>query len=325
MGAKEAVVAVTYRCNAKCSMCNIWKETDHVEIASNEYAKLPRSLRTINITGGEPFLRSDLIELVHVMSKNLPNARLVFSTNGLLTERIVSTMEEIRGFHPNVGVGVSIDGRAALHDQIRGVTGMYDNALMTVKELKSRGFTDLRIGMTIIPENADEIPHIFEMSRELGIEFTTTVAHNSEIYFKKTDNIGLVSDRRIADPLRVLVRLQLQGYSVKDWLRAFHTNGIFDSDLRRNVATRCRAGKGYFFLAPNGDVFPCNVLNERIGNITQASEWNDLFTPETRRKVDNAVRDCRDDCWMVCNTRSMIKAHPVRVCAWVLKNKIWNQ
>lgn len=325
MLAKEAVLAVTYRCNAKCSMCNIWKHKDYTEIAPDEYAKLPRSLNTINITGGEPFLRSDLVEVVKALSENTPRARMVFSTNGYLTDRIVSVMDEIRSFHPKAGVGISIDGRAEVHDRVRGVSGMFKNALSTIEALKVSGFTDLRIGMTIVPENVAEIPHVFAISGDMGVEFTVTVAHNSEIYFGKTDNIGLESRINIAEPLMTVAQAQLKGKSVKNWFRAYHTSGIFDPSLRRGIETHCRAGRDYFFMAPDGNVYPCNVLNHRIGNVTEASKWMELFTPQAKKSCRAAVRNCRNDCWMVCNTRTLMKTHPLRVCTWVLKSKLKNQ
>lgn len=322
MKLKEAVIAVTYRCNAKCSMCNIWRQTEHTEIPPCEYSKLPESLRVVNITGGEPFLRSDLVEVVERLSERLPSARLVFSTNGLLTGRVLSTMEEIREIHSNVGIGVSIDGGSKVHDNIRGVDGIYEAAIDTIMELKRHGFKDLRIGMTIVPENIGQILFVFETSKRLGVEFTITVAHNSEIYFKKTDNIGFISDIRLAEPLGAVARAQLDGFSIKNWLRAYHTSGIFTSSLRTAISSQCRAGRDYFFMAPNGDIFPCTVLEERIGNITNVSKFDQLFSSERMERLGEVVGNCREDCWMVCNTRSMMRKHPYPVTKWILKNKI---
>ena len=318
---KEAVIAVTYRCNSRCSMCDIWRKTDHNDIPPNEYLKIPRSLRTVNVTGGEPFLRADLSDVVQAIVSSTPRARLVFSTNGYLTDRIVATMERISAIHSNVGVGVSIDGRERIHDHVRGIDGMFERAVDTISQLKELGYDDLRIGMTIVPQNIGEIPHVYRLSKDLGVQFTTTVAHNSEIYFGKTDNMGLAPNREMETPLMDLVESQLKGVSVKSWFRAYHTNGIFDASLRKGLETNCLAGREYFFMAPNGDIFPCNVLNEKIGNITSVSEWSELLTAEVRKRMLRAVRECRSDCWMVCNTRSMIRAHPLRVSAWVVNKK----
>ena len=60
----DAVIAVTYRCNARCQMCNIWQVKDHDDCKPEDYRVIPTSLRHINVSGGEPFLRADLPEII---------------------------------------------------------------------------------------------------------------------------------------------------------------------------------------------------------------------------------------------------------------------
>lgn len=322
MKPKEAVIAVTYRCNARCRMCNIWKASDVAEIDPKHYAKLPESLRSINITGGEPFLRGDLVEVVRVIHARAPSARIVFSTNGSKKDLIVETMNEIRAFHSRIGVGVSIDGMNELHDLNRGVSGLFGSAVSTLKTLKKMGFDDLRIGMTITAENLKDVEAVFKLSEQIGVEFSATFAHNSEIYFKKTDNTAL--DFSSLDPETVyrVMRSQLRSGSVKDWFRAYHMQGVLDPRLRKEFLTHCEAGKRYFFVAPNGDVFPCQVMNLRIGNLAEVDRWEEILTPEAAARVDKRVRGCKEDCWMVCNTRSLIRSHPFKAGFWVARNKL---
>src|SRR4030043_1193673 len=113
---KEITLAVTYRCNSKCSMCNIWKITEFDDLPAEEYAKLPSSSLTINITGGEPFLRKDLVEVIRQIHKAAPNSRIVISSNGFLTDRITQVLSEVRKFHPKIGIGVSVDGIGEGHE-----------------------------------------------------------------------------------------------------------------------------------------------------------------------------------------------------------------
>jgi radical SAM protein with 4Fe4S-binding SPASM domain len=322
MRPREAVVAVTYRCNSRCSMCNIWKADDHDEMDPKEYAKLPRSLKTINVTGGEPFLRKDLTEVMKVIHGVAPDARIVFSTNGFLTDVILAKVAEIRAFHPNIGVGISIDGLEDVHDKIRGIPGMFKRAIATVQGLKAAGVKDLRIGLTIVRENVSEVRHVFDLSRELGVEFTTTIAHNSDIYFRKTDNDALHPAPGELEPLDYVRRSLLRSASVKNWFRAYHVNGIIDPSVRTHFHSHCEAGRRYFFLAPNGDVYPCNVLDEVIGNLAKSSSWDEIYPRDAQARVRSAVKSCRRDCWMVCNTRSLVMAHPFKVGAWVAINKI---
>lgn len=321
MKPKEAVIAVTYRCNARCSMCNIWKNPEVEGLAPDQYLKLPNTLKTINVTGGEPFLRKDLVEVVKNIHKRVPDARLVFSTNGFRTDLITSTMKQIRNFHEKVGVGVSIDGLEATHEKVRGVPGVFKNAVSTIQELRRIGIRDLRIGMTLQRDNVDEAHLVFNLSKELGVQFTTTFAHNSEVYFQKMDNAALASFEPTYEALHAVLNCQLRSRSAKDWLRAYHTRGILDKSLREEFISKCEAGRRFFFMSPSGDVFPCMVMNMPIGNIRDVRNWDELFSDNVETKVAKAVKACKEDCWMVCNTRSLIVAHPFRAGAWVVKSK----
>lgn len=322
MRPREAVVAVTYRCNARCAMCNIWQNKPEDEMEPRHYEKLPTSLRAINITGGEPFLRKDLVDVVRAIHKRTPSARMVFSTNGLRTDTIVSVLSEVREFHPQVGVGVSIDGLEETHDRTRGVEGIFKHAIATVERLKGIGVKDLRIGMTLVPGNISEAKQVFDLSKRLGVQFTTTFAHNSEIYFQKTDNPAPEESGLSSDSLEAVISAELRSGSPKDWLRAYHIRGIMDPELRKEFISHCEAGSRFFFMSPSGDVFPCSVMNLKIGNLHDVEAWDDLFEGDAEARVMKAVRGCRSDCWMVCNTRSLIIAHPFKAACWVAGYKI---
>jgi len=142
---------------------------------------------------------------------------------------------------------------------------------------------------------------------------------NSRI--SKTDNVCLESEQLPLSDLSYIMRSQLASKSVKEWLRAYHTKGIADAAHRKEFVAECEAGRMYFFMTPSGDVYPCNVMNKKIGNITQVDNWDSLFTKDVRMELRKSVRACTNDCWMICNTRSLIVSHPVKVGAWVAKNK----
>ena len=193
-------------------------------------------------------------------------------------------------------------------------------ALDTLKSVKSAGYGDVRVAMTLLPENIGEVYDVYRLATELGVEFTVTAAHNSDIYFGKSDNVILNPDD-ISAHLNKVIDSLLRSKRMKDWLRAYHTKGLADRKIRDTLRHRCEAGKRYFFLAPNGDVYPCNVLDQRIGGITQVNDFCDLWPKEKHLEVRRKVKSCRRDCWMICNTRSLMMAHPVNVVSWVIRNK----
>ena len=137
----NGTVIVTYRCNAKCTMCNRYKvpSKPEEEISIETIKKLPEMYFT-NITGGEPFIRDDLKDIVRELLKK--SDRIVISTNGFFTDRIVELCKEF----PQVGIRISIEGLEKTNNEIRGLDDGFNRGYTTLKKLvdrsgqKRRGF-----------------------------------------------------------------------------------------------------------------------------------------------------------------------------------------
>ncbi|MCA9752436.1 MAG: radical SAM protein, partial [Gemmatimonadetes bacterium] len=114
----DAILAINHRCNTFCTMCDIWSKPDRHELPPDWYRRVPRSLKNINISGGEPFMRDDVPEIIAVLRDHLDSPRIVFSTNGVLTDKIVAQATEMAKHGP-IAIRVSIDGLGETHDRIR--------------------------------------------------------------------------------------------------------------------------------------------------------------------------------------------------------------
>ena len=115
----NGTVIVTYRCNARCNMCNRYKAPSkpEEEISLETIRKLPPMYFT-NITGGEPFIRTDLKDIVRELYKK--SDRIVISTNGFFTDRIIDLCKEF----PDIGIRISIEGLEATNNEIRGLEAL---------------------------------------------------------------------------------------------------------------------------------------------------------------------------------------------------------
>ena len=185
----NGTVIVTYRCNARCSMCNRYKAPSQPEeeIDIETIKRLPKMYFT-NITGGEPFIRSDLKEIVRELYKK--SDRIVISTNGFFTERIIDLAKEF----PQIGIRISIEGLEKTNNAIRGLEDGYQRGYKTLKKLRDMGMKDVGFGMTVQDRNAQDLVPLYKISNEMGMEFATASLHNS-FYFVEAKNI--IHDRVI--------------------------------------------------------------------------------------------------------------------------------
>jgi len=320
----DVVFAITYRCNARCTMCNIWKVTEHNDLDPQHYSNIPNTLKHINISGGEPFLRIDLPEIVRQVSSRNPRAHLLISTNGFMPERVSELTAAAHRIHKNLGVGVSIDGIEDVHDRIRGIPGGFEKAMRTVELLKSKvGLSDIRIAYTLQDDNVDQLLPVYELSRLLGVEFTWVVAQTSSHYFQnESDAPGHWSGAAVLDGAALeLIRRQLLSKRAKDWARAYFSYGNLLRAQGRPRPIRCRAGSRFFFVAPNGAVYACNVRDLYMGNIAE-QPWEEIWRGERAESVREEVAKCQDNCWMVCTARtSMLESAP-SVALWIAARKL---
>lgn len=139
----NGTVIVTYRCNARCTMCNRYKAPSRPEeeLSLDVIKKLPRMYFT-NITGGEPFIRTDLADIVRELYKK--SDRIVISTNGFFTDRIIALAEEF----PQVGIRISIEGLQQTNDEIRGLQNGFNRGYETLKKLVEMKHPD--VGLSLI-------------------------------------------------------------------------------------------------------------------------------------------------------------------------------
>ncbi len=311
----NGTVIVTYRCNAKCTMCNRYKcpSKPEEEISIETIRKLPEMYFT-NITGGEPFIREDLKEVVRELYKK--SERIVISTNGFFTDRIVDLCKDF----PNVGIRISIEGLEQTNNEIRGLENGYQRGYTTLKTLVDMGMKDVGFGMTVQDKNAPDLVPLYEISNELGMEFATASLHNS-FYFVESNNI--IHDRlMVAQNFEDLVNRLLQSNSPKKWFRAYFNHGLINYIFSQKRLLPCDMSFDTFFVDPYGDVMPCNGTKEKevMGNLNKQT-WDELWNSPEAEEVRKHVRCCDRNCWMIGSVSPAMHKYIHKPVLWVLKHK----
>lgn len=315
----DASIILTYRCPMRCMMCNIWKNpTDkEQEITAADLRSLPR-LKFINLTGGEPFIREDLAEIVEECYKHTD--RIVISTSGWYDDRVIALAKRF----PNIGIRISIEGLSGKNDELRGRSGGFDKGLNTLLKLKEMGVKDIGFGCTVSNNNSDDMLALYRLSLSLGMEFATAAFHNS-YYFHKTDN-RITNKTEVVENFEKLMEMQLHENNPKSWFRAFFNMGLINYIEGKKRLLPCEAGTTNFFIDPWGEVYPCNGMEEScwkdsMGNIHDAT-FDEIWNSEQAAKVREKVRTCPKNCWMVGTASPVMKKYFKHTASWVLQNKL---
>ena len=313
----NGTVIVTYRCNARCTMCNRYKAPSlpEEEISLETIKKLPPMYFT-NITGGEPFIRQDLPDIVRELYKK--SDRIVISTNGFFTDRIIKLCEEF----PNVGIRISIEGLEQTNNEIRGLPDGFNRGYTTLKKLVEMKHPDVGFGMTVQDKNAPDLVDLYKKSEELGMEFATASLHNS-FYFVEAKNI--IHDRlMVAQNFEDLINELLKSNSPKKWFRAYFNHGLINYIFGQKRLLPCDMSFDTFFIDPYGDVMPCNGTKEKevMGNLNYKT-WDEVWNSKQADDVRSKVRCCDRNCWMIGSVSPAMHKYIFKPLWWVIRHKFF--
>jgi len=185
-------ISLTYRCNLRCRMCTLAgllpKED---ELSTQQIFRIvdeakAYGIKTVLLTGGEPFLREDIFEICgYIYHQGL---RSVITTNGaIINDSLIKQIKFLKKAH----IHFSIDGLEKTHDYFRG-QGVFNKAIRAIKVLEKENAAvkniSLGIACTVMDENVEELYSIFKLAGDLrvdAINFQPLVADNSNFLNKE--------------------------------------------------------------------------------------------------------------------------------------------
>jgi MoaA/NifB/PqqE/SkfB family radical SAM enzyme len=318
---------VCNRCNARCKMCDSWKLARGYEITPEEVAvvfgKLGR-LDVVRVTGGEPFLRDDLLEVAHAIWQASKPSVLHITTNGSFPQRVERFARDFRS-PSRLHFMVSFDGLAAEHDQSRGRSVTFARAEETVRRLVALRPLGLEVSInhTIIsPQSLGDHDELARTFAELKVDVHWVLAYQDSAMY------GLGRRGTRADDLVVgrgyplhpaLDRERCLGFVEEELGRVgklqspvlrigkrYYLRGLRDrlaGASRPQPRPKCVALRSHVRLLPNADVPVCQFNTEVVGNLlTQSLEeiWEGETTRPSRAWVD-ACAGCWAECEVVPN------------------------
>lgn len=319
----DCAVFTTYRCNAKCGMCDIWKYPTIVKEEFNPslLERLPERIDRINISGGEPTLREDLDIIVSILQPR--TSHLEISTNGYFPERL----EKLAKKFPKLIFRISIEGLPKQNDELRGLKDGFDRALRSLLLIRRSGVENVGFAMTISGRNHHDLLNVYYLCSYMNIQLANAVVHNS-FYFHKGDNI-IDNVDEVTDTMKEFICQLLQSprsslrARAKDWFRAYINLGLLGHIQEKKRPLKCTAGTDAFFLDPFGRILACNGSASPLvmGDLNEQG-FEEIMRSKQAHQVREMVRKCERQCWMTGTAVPAMKKNPIQTVCWVLSSKI---
>lgn len=310
---------VTNRCNLSCRHCFYWDKLNTLvqEATLDEIDRVARSIPAfsfLTLTGGEPFLRVDLAEIVKIFWRRNQVSQIHIPTNGYNTAAIVTATETILRTcpKPKLIVKVSIDGTEAIHDQIRGRAGSFRNAIETLKQLSNlkRAARKFRVGviMTYTKENAENLAAAAQYLQETINPDVLSVS-----LLRGQPRCNDLGTTKLADYAAVVTSIQeryrLQTGPDKFFYRFYraYKEHVAEMLLKINASCErlypCYAGILFGVIDCDLTVYPCELLGDSLGNLRDfhydfAALWTSKAAQAVRDKINDTKCYCTHECML---------------------------
>lgn len=294
-----ASVNLLNRCNQACPMCSVHASPDHAlslaDLASAFRALRAGGVRIVELSGGEPFLRRDLPEVIALADRE--GLLFTFNTNATaLTEPGLRALAGARGL---LQVAVSLDSLdRERYARLRG-RDLLDRALAGLDRLRGAGLgAPLKLNVAVSRHNVAEVPALLAFARQRGL-FLSAFPVNQGPGAHRSDSGAFAAEaperQAIAAAFDDLARRRSRGEPLWEPSSFYRAAARF---VRREPLAPCGAGRLYLDLRADGSVAPCVELPAvaRVEDLASGRAWEALSAAQ------GAVAACRRDtpCCYTC-------------------------
>lgn len=311
--------SVTAACQSRCKTCQIGEmfcqdpTRPQKDLKLNEIKRIFSTMKPVyffNMSGGEPFMRDDLPEIVELACRYLKPRVVHTPTNAILSKKIIKNTERIiqivRTYDPTVPVTVkpSIDGVGEKHDEIRGVKGNFNCLLKTIEGLKKLEEKydnfHLELGTVISNYNIDDLSEIEDFVHSLGVEsYRNEVAECRTEFFNLSDPITPPADvyqrlikefaKKVEDNIGKKKKLARTTEAMR--VVYYDIAGRILAEKRQVIP--CYAGVSNVHINYDGGVWPCCVLgyDQEMGNLRDYDyDFQKLWHSDKAKKVRKYIK-----------------------------------
>lgn len=311
------ILYVTNRCNFRCSFCFYHTEVEKGrkvnELTLEEIRKISENLGPViqlSITGGEPFLRDDLVEITDFFMKNNFVKYITIPTNASLSERIVAYLEKVLPQHQCAYFRIvfSIDGIGKQHDLYRSCPGSYKKILDTyaaVSPLRKKYHNLVLDSNSVYTSNTEEtiLETIKTIKKEFDFDNISVTYARGDIKNQSLKNSSFKKYLEMNDYLKNIKRTKERRFLYPVWrgVRDVSREYLIRSVVNEEFVSHCVAGRKLIILGETGEVFPCEILKQGMGNIRDCEyDLKGLLSQGKNRELVKWIKKSKCKCSFEC-------------------------
>ena len=291
---------ITDKCNLRCSHCYQDDYSYSSELSLEELKSIADKINhtltvwkkdgRVAITGGEPFVKKDIINLLHYLDRQPSIKKIGILTNGTLLKNYVDSLKDINKLYY---IQMSLEGRKEKNDEIRG-NGVFDKVIESSKYLKNEGIP-VRWMVTLHKNNINEIPYIIDLAININVDVITFERLIPTGTGKSMKDM-LLAPSDLSKVYEYILKRSDEEYSKGSSLTILKLRTLWilmdpkrseknmQTPFRKEVGAACSIGMDSICILP---VLPCRRLPIPIGNLKNDSIFNIWYTSKLLWEIRN--------------------------------------
>lgn len=321
---------ITNKCNARCVMCFNWQtlNKNYQDLTLEEIDKFSKTmglLPNLSLSGGEPFLREDLVEICKIFYKNNKIKKIAIPTNCLLPDLIIKKTEELLKSCPiRLKLCLSVDGRGKTHDQIRRVDGAFEKFQETFKKIipLTEKFFQLQININTTISNKNE-GELIELVNYIN-KYPQIKFHNLELIRGAFDQESVSTpatekyEKLIESVILKSKSLDNDEYHKKIYA-SYHRLAV-DILRKKKQLIPCRAAFYIPVIDALGNVYHCEILPP-LGNLKDCNyNFQKIWHSEKAKKQRQDIAQKKCYCTHLCYQIQNIPMSPYHLLKTIMSN-----
>ena len=320
---------VTNRCNARCSFCfidfdnpNTFKNELNLSEIDDMTKNLGSSLLNVNLTGGEPFARKEIVDIAKLYIKNTTIQSIYVTTNASLPDRIENFAKNIIKFNKDIEltIQISIDDLPNEHDKVRKIKNLFDSCVDTYRKLKK---IDQRVSpmvsVTVSHENCENIENIFNyLTKDCKIDsLKCTIVRDEGVYKtpqEKREKIFKAYTWLTNKIQEMTKQKKMNNYNSKSLQGKLHSKKdeiswklVKEMYLKPKYISPCHAGGLFGIISSAGLVYPCEILEDKLLGDLRKNQmdfmkiWRNQATHDVKKFISKSNCNCTYECALTYN------------------------
>lgn len=295
--------SITSKCNLKCKQCDIWRNQQTKEVSTEEIKKAISDLKewvgpfTLNISGGEPFMRKDIFEIIEYSTKK--GVEVSITTNGSLINKNMADRILESGLK---NLNVSLDGiKHQTHDYIRNQKGCFEKVMKTISYTNQPDRKLCLVIATIfMGYNLKEIIPLVRWVEEKKLNgiilqpLYNNFGRKYDPYWYKHNEFWPKDINQIQKVIDDLIEMKKQGYKIINPVKQLEFFKQYFEDPNKSTDLECKVGIKNYALNEKGEALFCFWLNP-IGDDLKHKP-KEIWTSEEAKIRRQQIKNCKKNC-----------------------------